>query len=94
MSQHSSINLKQLARQKAKTITVSLEEIAKIYRNKIQKIHRVPRKILSNRGSQFISKFIEDLEKALGTKQTLSTVYYSQIDGQTERINQEVEAFL
>ena len=94
MSQHGSINLKQLARQKATTITVSLEEIAKIYRNEIQKIHRVPRKILSDRGSQFISKFMKDLEKALGTKQTLSTVYHPQTDRQTERINQEVEAFL
>ena len=37
---------------------------------------------------------MEDLTKALGTKQILFTVYYSQIDGQTERINQEVKVFL
>ena len=37
---------------------------------------------------------MKDLEKALGTKQTLSTVYHPQTDRQTERINQEVEAFL
>jgi len=37
---------------------------------------------------------MEDLTKALRTKITLSMAYYSQIDGQTERINQKVEAFL
>jgi len=40
-----------IIRFKATTIAVSLEEIAKIYRNNIWKIHRdgVPKKILSNR---------------------------------------------
>ena len=32
--------------------------------------------------------------KALGTMRQLSTVYYPQTDGQTERINQEVGTFL
>jgi len=62
-------------------INVLLEEIAKIYHNKIWKLHRVPRTILSNREPQFTSKFIEDLMKALGTKQMLSTAYYPQTGG-------------
>ena len=37
---------------------------------------------------------MEDLSKALKTRRILSTVYYLQIDGQIERINQEVKAFL
>ena len=48
-------------------MNVLLEEIAKIYYNKIWKLHRVPRTILSNREPQFMSKFMEDLMKALGT---------------------------
>ena len=32
--------------------------------------------------------------KALETTRQLSTAYYSQIDGQTERINQKVGTFL
>jgi len=59
-----------------------------------RKIYRVPKKILSNRESQFVSKFMENLNKALGIKQVLSTVYHSQIDSQTKRINQKVKAFL
>ena len=49
-------------------MNVSLEGIAKIYRDDIWKLHGIPRKILSNRGPQFASKFIEVLTKALGTK--------------------------
>jgi len=37
---------------------------------------------------------MEDLNKALGAKQTLSMIYHPQNNSQIERINQEVEAFL
>jgi len=53
---------------KATTTNISLEEIAKIYHNEIWKLHRIPRTILSDRGPQFMSRFIEDLMKALETK--------------------------
>ena len=37
---------------------------------------------------------MEEFTKALGTKRQLSTAYYLQTDGQTERINQEIRTFL
>ena len=61
---------------KMTTTAVSLENIAKIYWDKIWKLHRVPQKVLSNRGSQSASRFIEDLIKVLETKRTLSIAYY------------------
>ena len=79
---------------KATTMNVSLERIAKIYRDDIWKLHGVPRKILSNRGPQFASKFMEEFTKALGTKRQLLMAYHLQTDGQTERINQEIGMFL
>jgi len=75
-------------------MAVSLEEIAKIYRDNIWKIHRIPKKILSNRRPQFALQFIKDLGNILGTKRILSTVYHFQTDRQTERINQKVEILL
>ena len=63
------------------------ERIAKIYRDNIWKLHGIPRKILSNREPQFVSKFIEEFTKVLETKRQLSTAYHFQTDGQTERIN-------
>ena len=75
-------------------MNVSLEEIAKIYRDDIWKLHGVPRKILSDRGPQFASKFMEEFTKILGTKRQLLTAYHPQTDGQMERINQEIRTFL
>jgi len=37
---------------------------------------------------------MEEFTKALGMKRQLSMVYHPQTDGQTERINQEIETFL
>ena len=75
-------------------MSISLEEIIKIYRNNIWKLYGVPRKILSDRGPQFTSRFMEEFTKALGTKRQLSTVYHPQTNGQIERINQKIGTFL
>jgi len=83
-----------MIRLKVTTTNISSEGIARIYRDEIWKIHGVPRTILSNRGPQFASKFMEDFTKVLGTKRKLSMVYHPQTDGQTERINQEIGMFL
>ena len=65
-----------MIRLKITTTTILLEDIAKIYQNKIWKLYRVPQKFLSDREFQFTSKFIEDLTKALGKKRTLFIAYY------------------
>ena len=83
-----------IIRLKTTTTNISSEGIAKIYRNEIQKLHRIPRKILSDREPQFASKFIKKFMKALGTTKQLSIAYYPQTDRQMERINQEVGTFL
>jgi len=79
---------------KAITTNISLKGIAKIYRDDIWRLHRVPRKILSNRGPQFASKFMEKFTKTLEIKKQLSTAYYPQTNGQMEKINQEIGTFL
>jgi len=76
------------------TMVVLLENIAKIYRNEIWKIYKVLQKVLSSRGPQFTLWFMKNLSKALKIRKTLSIAYYSQIDSQMERINQEVKVFL
>jgi len=57
-----------MIRLKAMTMNILSEGIAKIYRDKIWKLHRVPRKILSDRGPQFTLKFMKEFTKVLGTK--------------------------
>ena len=62
---------------KATITNVSSEDIMKIYWDEIWKLHKVPKAVLSDRGPQFASRFMEDLMKALGTKRMLSTAYLS-----------------
>ena len=83
-----------MIRLKIITINISSEGIAKIYRDNIWKLHGVSKKILSDQGPQFASKFMEEFTKVLGTKRQLSTAYHPQIDGQIKRINQEIGMFL
>jgi len=73
-----------MIRLKVTTTMVLSEKIAKIYRDKIWKLHGVLQKVLSDRRPQFILKFMEKLNKALETKKMLSIVYYPQMDSQTE----------
>ncbi|WVZ53021.1 hypothetical protein U9M48_004014 [Paspalum notatum var. saurae] len=51
-------------------------------------------RIISDRGSQFTSRFWEQLHDSLDTKLRFSTAYHPQTDGQTERTNQILEDML
>ena len=83
-----------MIRLKVITTNILLERIAKIYRDKICKLHGVPRIILSDQGPQFMSKFMKEFTKVLGTKRKLSMTYHPQTNRQMERINQEIGTFL
>jgi len=67
---------------------------ARLMRDHVWIDHGTPRIILSDRGPQFASKFTRELSELLGTKLALSTAYHPQTDGQTERMNQEIEKYL
>jgi transposase InsO family protein len=67
---------------------------AKIYLDQIIRLHGVPKTIISDRGAQFIARFWEQLQSSLGTKLIRSFAYHPQTDGQTERVNQILEAML
>ncbi|WVZ76319.1 hypothetical protein U9M48_024303 [Paspalum notatum var. saurae] len=56
--------------------------------------HGVPKKIISDGGSRFTSRFWERLHDSLDTKLRFSTAYHPQTDGQTERTNQVLEDML
>src|SRR3954467_3121377 len=57
-------------------------------------LHGVPKTIISDRGTQFVSRFWYHLQQALGTQLAFSTTYHPQTDGQTERVNQVLEDML
>jgi hypothetical protein len=68
--------------------------LARIYLKEIVRLHGIPRKIVSDKGTQFTSKFWMSLQKAMGTKLDFSTAYHPQTDGQTERVNKVLEDLL
>ena len=61
--------------------------LAKIYMARIVCLHGVPKKIVSDRGTQFTSHFLQQLHEALGMHLMFSSAYHPQADGQTERTN-------
>jgi transposase InsO family protein len=68
--------------------------LARLYRDHIWKLHGLPNTVISDRGPQFASAFMKELNKMLGIETKLSTAYHPQTDGQTERMNQELEQYL
>ena len=74
--------------------TYSSAKLAKIYMTRIVCLHGVPRSIVSDRGTQFTSKFWNQLHETLGTRLEFSTTFHPQTDGQSERVNQILEDML
>ena len=68
--------------------------LAKLYRDNVWRHHGLPNSIISDRGPQFTAELMKELNKLLGIQTKLSTVYHPQTDGQTERMNQEIEQYL
>jgi transposase InsO family protein len=68
--------------------------LAELYMSQIVCLHGVPKKIVSDRGTQFTSHFWQQLHEALGTHLNFSSAYHPQTNGQTERTNQILEDML
>ncbi|WVZ95181.1 hypothetical protein U9M48_040978 [Paspalum notatum var. saurae] len=65
-----------------------------LYIFRIVCLHGVPKRIISDRGSQFTSHFWEQFHDSLDSKLRFSIAYHPQTDGQTERTNQILEDML
>jgi transposase InsO family protein len=74
--------------------TYSVPQLAELYMSRIVCLHGVPKKVVSDRGTQFTSKFWERLHETLDTQLRFSFAYHPQTDGQTERVNQILEDML
>ena len=74
--------------------TLSAAGTAQLYLQHIWKHHGLPRRMVSDRGPQFVVEFMKELYRLLGIKLAATTAYHPQGDGQTERVNQELEQYL
>jgi len=76
------------------TEETSAEGLARLLRDNVWKLHGLPESVVSDRGPQFVAELMKELKKMLGIKTKLSTAFHPQTDGQTERMNQELEQYL
>jgi hypothetical protein len=74
--------------------TYSRPQLAELYMPRIVCLHGVPKKIVSDKATQFTLMFWERLHETLDTQSHFNSAYHPQTDGQTKRVNQIQEDML
>jgi transposase InsO family protein len=74
--------------------TIDALGTADAYLDHIYKRFGLPDQWISDRGPQFVAQVFKEIGRLLGIKLTPSTAYHPQTDGESERMNQEIEAYL
>ncbi|KAL0560987.1 hypothetical protein IC582_001405 [Cucumis melo] len=74
--------------------TSTLDQLARLYVDKIVSQYGVPVSIVLDRDPRFTSKFWPSLKKSMRTGLKFSTSFHPQIDGQSERTIQTLEDML
>ena len=62
----------------------SVEGLARLFRDNVWKLHRLPESVVSDRGPQFVAESTKELNQMLGIETKLSTAFHPQTNGQTE----------
>ena len=78
----------------ATTERISVEELAKLFKDNMWKLHRLPESVVSDRELQFAKNLTKELNRMLRIKTRLLISFHSQINRQTEQMNQELEQYL
>jgi hypothetical protein len=69
----------------------SASQVAELFFREVFRLHGLPKNIVSDRDSRFMSTFWQELFRLVGTELTPSMSYHPQTDGQTEIVNKWVE---
>jgi len=70
------------------------EGLVRLFRDNVWKLHGLPESVVLDRGPQFAAELTKELNRMLGIETRLSTAFHPQTDGQTKRMNQELEQYL
>ena len=72
----------------------SAKETAEVMMSQVFRVHGFPKDIVSDRGPQFVSKFWREFCRLIGATASLTSGYHPEANGQTERLNQQLETGL
>ena len=78
----------------ATTEGMSAEGLVRLFWDNIWKLHGLPESVVLDRRPQFVAELTRELNRMLGIKTKLLTMFHPQTDGQMERMNQELEQYL
>ena len=73
---------------------ITAVETSQLLLDNVWKCTGFPMAIILDRGPQFTAQVTQELWRKLGIKQKLSTAFHPQTDGESERVNQEIEQYL
>ena len=76
------------------TTTITALGAAWLYMAHVWKLNGLLRQVVLDQGPQFVADLTQELHWLLGIKLAATTAYHPQGDGQTERVNQELEQYL
>jgi len=65
----------------------TVEGLARLFRDNVWRLYSLPGSIVLDREPQFATELTKELNRMLGIKTKLSTVFHSQTDRQTEYMN-------
>ena len=66
----------------------------RLFLDNVFRISGIPRAIISDRDPRFLSRFLQELFRLLGTNLRMSTAYHPETDGQSEVSIRTLENFL
>ena len=78
----------------ATTEKIIVEELVRLFRDNVQKLHGLLESVILDRGPQFIAELMKELNEILGIEMKLFTAFHLQTGEQIERTNQELEQYL
>ena len=76
------------------TKKVTVEQLGYLVLDRLVRHHGLPLAFITDRDKLFTSAYWQMLVKSMGIKHKLSTAFHPESDGQTERANQTLKAYL
>jgi hypothetical protein len=76
------------------TKTVTAEETATLFLQRVYRLHGLPRVLVSDRDPKFVSGFWQTLWRRLGTRLNMFSSRHPETDGLTERVNSTFQQLL